>query len=96
MTTNIVSRKGHKMQLNGDILTGDTFAMKDYIKARLSGKWVADQKAWRVDITQVDRWLSTVGAEIRIDDQPRPSTASPKLMSYAEFYRQKDDPNSDY
>ena len=95
MTTNIISRKGHKMQLNGDMLTGDTFAMKDYIKARLGGKWIADQKAWRVDVNQVNRWLSTVGAEIRPDDQP--VAASPtKLMTYAEFYRQMDDPNSDF
>lgn len=101
MTTHIISDKGHKMQFNGDLLTGDTFPVKEYIKKTLDGKWVADKKGWRVDVSKVNRWLAVVGSGIRVDDAPvanskSSSAAAPKNMSYAEFARRMDDPNSDW
>lgn len=102
MTTHITNRKGNKLQLNGDILTGDTFSMKDYIKNRLGGKWIADQKAWRVDVKLVNKWLNTEGAEIRIDNSVDTQTTerfdaiAPKSMTHAEFSRIMNDPNSDW
>lgn len=100
MTTHITNRKGNKLQLNDDILTGDTYPMKEYIKARLDGKWIADKKAWRVDVNKVNRWLSTPGAEIFVDNAPAANgktsgAALPKSTTYAEFARRMDSFNSD-
>lgn len=99
MTTYITNRKGNKLQLNGDLLTGDTFSMKDYIKAYMDGKWVADQKAWRVNVAKVNKLIEQ--SVLRIDDEPviRDSGLSdaiiPQNMSYAEFSRRMNDSNSD-
>lgn len=96
MVINIITRKGNKMQLSGDKLSGDTFAEKDYIKSKLGGKnWNKDTKTWEVDVAQVERWLNITGAHIRIDDSVV-SPAPTGKMSYAEFARRMDDPNSDY
>ncbi len=91
-TINITNRKGNKLQLNGDLLTGDTFSMKDYIKSYMDGKWVADQKAWRVNVAKVNKLIEqsllTIESETVAD--------APKGMTYAQFLRSADDPNSDF
>lgn len=96
MTTRITDRKGNKFQLTGDILTGNTFNIKDYIKTYLDGKWVADVKGWRVNVVKLNALLATPGAQIRIDTDASAQPATPKRMSYADFVRSADDPNSDY
>lgn len=101
MTIHITNRKGNKLQLNGDILSGETFAIKEYIKSKLDGKWIADRKAWRVDVAKVNRWLAIPGAEIFIDKQPVTESKStgaafPKNMTYTEFARRMDSSNSDW
>lgn len=91
---NITNRNGNKLQLTGDLLTGDTFSMKDYIKKYMDGKWVADQKAWRVDVAKVNRLIKQ--SVLRIDTDIATTQAQPKLMSYADFLRNANNPNSDY
>ncbi len=99
MTTYITNRKGNKLQLNGDLLTGDTFSMKDYIKTYMDGKWVAEMKAWRVNVAKVNRLIEQ--SVLVIDSNPvvGRSTLSdaiiPNGITYAEFARRMSDPNSD-
>lgn len=96
MTTYIRTRNENKMQLNGDILTGDTYPIKDFIKTKLGGKWIADQKAWRVDVALVNKWLDLT--TIYTDTAPATTQDEPVKgrMSYADFLRNADNPNSDY
>lgn len=99
MTINITNRKGNKLQLNGNLLTGDTFSMKDYIKTYMDGKWIADRKAWQVNVDKVNRLIEQ--SILRIDDAPVAvkSNASdaiiPQNISYAEFSRRMNSANSD-
>jgi hypothetical protein len=58
MTTNLTTRKGNKMQLNGNLLTGNTFDHKDYIKKFLDGKWNKESKGWEIDIAKLDNILA--------------------------------------
>lgn len=37
------------MELNGDVLSGDTYGMREYIKKHWNGKWNAYAKTWTVD-----------------------------------------------
>lgn len=98
MIINITNRKGNKLQLTGDLLTGDTYPMRDYIKSYMDGKWVADQKAWRVNIEKINNLIAQ--SVLRIDDMVLGAeTVSPKAhkgMTYADFRRSADDPNSDF
>lgn len=48
----------HDVTLTGNMLTGDTFAAKDFIKKNLGGVWDGRRKGWTVDLKLVDRYLS--------------------------------------
>lgn len=63
------------MELNGDLLTGDTYPVKDYIKTTLGGRWIADRKAWKVDLTLVEKWLDK-GGTIYTDKAPQQTTTT--------------------
>lgn len=45
------------MELNGNVLSGDTFGMREYIKKHWDGKWDASTKTWIVNHELV---LSTI------------------------------------
>jgi hypothetical protein len=45
------------MELNGNVLSGDTYGMRSYIKEHWDGKWDAANKAWIVNPEKV---LSTI------------------------------------
>jgi hypothetical protein len=44
---------GEKLTLNGNKLSGNTFAVKEFIKAELGGRWDAANKCWAVDSAKV-------------------------------------------
>jgi hypothetical protein len=48
MTTNL-KLNGSKVTLTGDLLTGDTYRIKEFIKRELDGRWNADRKGWNVN-----------------------------------------------
>lgn len=60
------------LQLNGNVLTGNTFPVKDYIKAYLGGKWDANKKAWIVDVNKVNSLLAS-GGYLSVDNTPAPA-----------------------
>jgi len=51
--------KGHKVQLNNNRMTGDTYPIKAWIKKYLCGQWNAETKSWIVDLKQVATWTGT-------------------------------------
>ncbi len=67
MTNLIISRKA-KVTLEGNMLTGNTFAVKEYIKSYLGGKWDGNAKAWIVDIAKVNDLIEKKA--IAIDETP--------------------------
>lgn len=57
-TIQIKSHGWHTVTLTGNLLTGDTFKCSDVIKKYLGGKWDANSKGWRVDMTMLAARLS--------------------------------------
>lgn len=51
----------HKVTLTGDLMTGDTISVKDWIKKYLNGKWDGQRKGWIVDLAQVAKYSGTTG-----------------------------------
>lgn len=47
--TQIKSNGWHKVTVDGNLITGDTFKVKDFIRKSLGGKWDAERKGWVVD-----------------------------------------------
>ena len=55
MTTNLTTRKGNKMVLDGDKLSGDTFPVRDYLKKFCGAHgWHGATKTWTVDIPKLN------------------------------------------
>jgi len=94
MTIHIRTRKEQKMQLNGNLLTGDTFPVKHYIASKLNGQWDKERKGWLVDTTLVEKWLDK-GGTIYTDKDVK-VTSKPVAWTYAHFLSSQNDPNSDY
>jgi len=59
------------LTLNGNKLSGNTYPVKEYIKAYLGGKWDSNSKAWTVDVTKVNDLIER-GGYISIDDSLAP------------------------
>jgi len=47
--TQIKSNGWHNVEVTGNIITGDTFKCKEFIKNYLGGKWNAQYGGWIVD-----------------------------------------------
>lgn len=58
----IKSHGWHDVTLTGNLLTGDTFSVKDFIKKNLLGKWDGAKKGWIVDLDAVTRY--TIGTTL--------------------------------
>ena len=70
--------KGHKVQLNNNVLTGDTYPIKLFVKEYLNGKWDAANKAWIVDLGQVEKFM---GVQINADAAPAAQATSKRTTS---------------
>ena len=66
------------LTLNGDKLSGNTYPVKEYIKAYLGGKWDGNSKCWIVNVEQVNKLLAS-GGYLSVDDSPAPT---PKKSTY--------------
>jgi len=63
------------LTLNGDKLSGNTYPVKEYIKAYLGGKWDGNNKCWIVDVEKVNGLLAS-GGYLSVDDNPAPAKSS--------------------
>jgi len=70
-TINIKTRKGAKLQLNGNRMSGDTYAAKGYIKAYMDGKWDGTTKTWIVNREKTIKLLETQGTDISYDGEAK-------------------------
>jgi len=94
MTTNLITRKNNKMQLNGNLLTGNTFDNKSYIKTYLDGQWDKESKGWIVNVEKLNDLLSagnSIGLRIdsattTIEKQPTHSTVWQRNGELTEDY----------
>lgn len=71
MTINLVTRKEQKLQLNGNLVTGDTYPVKDFLKQYCGGKWDKASKGWTVDLEKFNDVISRSNhIGLMVDDQP--------------------------
>jgi hypothetical protein len=62
-----IKHKGwHEVTLTGDLMTGDTFKIKDWIKQYLNGKWDSNRKGWIVDLDKVARYSNESGDTLMV------------------------------
>jgi hypothetical protein len=69
--TNLTTRNGQKLQLTGNLVTGDTYPVKDWLKAYCAARWDKDSKGWLVDLDLLNKHLSRGNSiALRVDDSP--------------------------
>jgi len=69
MTTKLTTRKGNKMEITGNEISGDTYPVKDYLKSYCDARWNKERKTWTVDVEKLNDLLdggNSIG--LRIDD----------------------------
>jgi hypothetical protein len=59
--TQIKSKGWHNVEVDGNLITGDTFKCSDFIKKYLGGKWDAQAKGWRVDPQLLEKYTTPAG-----------------------------------
>ncbi len=55
------SKMSKGMELNGNVLSGDTYGVREYIKTYWAGKWDAARKVWIVDSELVVKTIQEQG-----------------------------------
>ena len=53
----VLERKYDCKIINGNVLTGNTFPIKEFIKRKLDGKWDSERKVWIVNEAIVAKYL---------------------------------------
>ncbi len=56
----------HDVTLTGNLLTGDTFAAKDFVKKYLGGHWDGTRKGWVVDLDAVAHFTTDGGETLMV------------------------------
>ncbi len=59
--TQIKSNGWHDVEINGNLVTGDTFACKKFIQDKLGGKWDSARKGWVVDPELLTKYTTPAG-----------------------------------
>lgn len=75
--TNLITRKNNKLQLTGNLVTGDTYPVKDFLKTYAAAKWDKENNGWRVDTVKLNEIISRSNhIGLRVDDSA--PAAAPK------------------
>ena len=82
--TNLKIKSTTGLTLNSNELSGNTYPVKDWIKAYLGGKWNGERKVWIVDTDKVNSLLER-GANIYVDDTPASSAKPEKANGTARW-----------
>jgi hypothetical protein len=76
------------LQLDGNLLTGDTYDVKNFIRQHCGGTWDKAAQGWRINVDKLMA-LTEIRNQIGldIDNSPRPQAAQQQsTMSRAQYY----------
>lgn len=83
----VVLERKYDCRINGNVLTGNTFPIKEFIKRKLDGKWDATQKAWIVNEAIVAKYLDLGVIKRRVVEEV--SLGSSKVAAQSSGYRKQ-------
>lgn len=67
----------HHVIIEGDLMTGNTYPVKDIIKKFFGGKWLPEKKAWQINHKDLNRWVGT-----KIYPAPEDTEYNPSSRTY--------------
>jgi hypothetical protein len=56
----------HKVTLDGNLLTGDTYPVSNWIKKYLAGRWDSTLRGWVVDLKLVEKYTTGGGTTLMV------------------------------
>lgn len=65
-TYNIKHQGWHTVTLAGNLMTGDTYSVRDWIRKYLGGKWDGQNKGWVVDLDLVAKYTTGGGETLMV------------------------------
>ena len=83
----VVLERKYDCRINGNVLTGNTFPIKEFIKRKLDGKWDATQKAWIVNEQTVQKYLDLGVIKRRVVEESVPLSNS-KVAAQSGYRKQ--------
>ena len=83
----VVLERKYDCKISGNVLTGNTFPIKEFIKRKLDGKWDATQKAWIVNEAIVAKYLDLGVIKRRVVEEV--SLGSSKVAAQSSGYRKQ-------
>ena len=83
----VVLERKYDCKISGNVLTGNTFPIKEFIKRKLDGKWDATQKAWIVNEAIVAKYLDLGVIKRRVVEES--VTPGSKVTSQGTGYRKQ-------
>lgn len=83
----VVLERKYDCRINGNVLTGNTFPIKEFIKRKLDGKWDASQKAWIVNEQTVQKYLDLGVIKRRVVEESVPLSNS-KVAAQSGYRKQ--------
>jgi hypothetical protein len=82
----VVLERKYDCKINGNILTGNTFPIKEFIKRKLDGKWDAANKCWIVNEEIVAKYLDLGVIKRRVVEEV--SLGSSKVAAQSGYRKQ--------
>ena len=82
----VVLERKYDCKIDGNILTGNTFPIKEFIKRKLDGKWDATAKAWIVNEATVQKYLDLGVIKRRVVETVAPSSKITAQSGYRKQY----------
>jgi hypothetical protein len=82
----VILERKYDCKISGNVLTGNTFPIKEFIKRKLDGKWDANQKAWIVNEQTVQKYLDLGVIKRRIVEEV--SLGSSKVAAQSGYRKQ--------
>jgi len=75
------------LQLDGNLLTGDTYDVKNFIRQHCGGQWDKAANGWRVNVDKLMA-LTEIRNQIGldIDNSPREQEQKKSTMTRAQYY----------
>ena len=83
----VVLERKYDCKISGNVLTGNTFPIKEFIKRKLDGKWDATQKAWIVNEQTVQKYLDLGVIKRRVVEESVPLGSS-KVAAQSGYRKQ--------
>ena len=81
----VILERKYDCRINGNVLTGNTFPIKEFIKRKLDGKWDAANKCWIVNEQTVQKYLDLGVIKRRVVEEV--SLSSSKVAAQSTGYR---------